>query len=553
MTSLLARLALASLVLAAAPLAGAQVPHLERGFDPALQFVVPEAVNEDGTVVAGLAVAALNTGPSAAFRWTPAEGIGFLTPPAPWTVRSVVDLSRSGDTLVGALSSPGGTSTAFTWTPSAGFVPVAAITARNYSFLNVFGVSDDGSVIYADAATPGDMIRSIVWSAAGGLRTIGAQSVDPVRARVMNDDGSVVAGVAGPGAAVAGASLFRWTEASGLRIFPVPTGATSLLVSDIDAAGETIVGTLNDSMNRSRAFRWTEAAGFEVLPSGGFGRAEGVLISRSGDTIVGRWRPALLAGGPPTSPAFWLRAGQPPVAIPPLPGGDIVTPVAIDDTGDTVLCNVSPAVSPSTYVPIAFAWTPSGGPVPLLGRNVDHLTMGRRLSANGQHAVGEAIPILGVFSAYELSWDLGMPTGRQVGTRYGTPTPGSTGVGARIFAQGSALRAANDFALTLVDAPPESFVLFLNGTTRAFQPNLAGGLGTLLIGGGIGRFVGPGQLRPTGAVGTLSMRIDLAALPRPGGAVAVASGDTYRFQAWFRDVDQGPTSNLSDAVEVTFR
>ena len=33
----------------------------------------------------------------------------------------------------------------------------------------------------------------------------------------------------------------------------------------------------------------------------------------------------------------------------------------------------------------------------------------------------------------------------------------------------------------------------------------------------------------------------------------VLPGDTWNFQAWFRDMNPGPTSNFTDGVAVTFR
>ena len=41
-------------------------------------------------------------------------------------------------------------------------------------------------------------------------------------------------------------------------------------------------------------------------------------------------------------------------------------------------------------------------------------------------------------------------------------------------------------------------------------------------------------------------------LAHPPGGVTVGSGETWNFQCWFRDQNPGPTSNLSDAVSLTF-
>jgi hypothetical protein len=43
-------------------------------------------------------------------------------------------------------------------------------------------------------------------------------------------------------------------------------------------------------------------------------------------------------------------------------------------------------------------------------------------------------------------------------------------------------------------------------------------------------------------------------IPQSGGFVAALVGDTWSFQAWYRDSAGGqPTSNLTDGLEVLFR
>ncbi|HJM56969.1 MAG TPA: hypothetical protein QF446_06535, partial [Planctomycetota bacterium] len=56
-----------------------------------------------------------------------------------------------------------------------------------------------------------------------------------------------------------------------------------------------------------------------------------------------------------------------------------------------------------------------------------------------------------------------------------------------------------------------------------------------------------GRLLKSGNSGSFSFRPDLTNLP---GGVLVQSGETWHFQAWYRD---GTTSNLSDGITVMFR
>ena len=81
--------------------------------------------------------------------------------------------------------------------------------------------------------------------------------------------------------------------------------------------------------------------------------------------------------------------------------------------------------------------------------------------------------------------------------------------------------------------------------------NAGGSFGNLCLAGTPGRF--QQQIQNSGAGGTFSIPVDLAAIPQPTGTIAVVAGDTYFFQAWFRDVQGGQAgSNFTDGFEITF-
>ena len=80
-----------------------------------------------------------------------------------------------------------------------------------------------------------------------------------------------------------------------------------------------------------------------------------------------------------------------------------------------------------------------------------------------------------------------------------------------------------------------------------------GSQGNLCLAGPIGRFVGPGQILASGTTGSFTLMLDLNQLPTPTGLVSALPGDTWFFQAWFRDMGAtGATSNFSDGVAVDF-
>ena len=112
--------------------------------------------------------------------------------------------------------------------------------------------------------------------------------------------------------------------------------------------------------------------------------------------------------------------------------------------------------------------------------------------------------------------------------------------------------ADNDVLLVAEDLPPGQFGMFVTSQTQGFTPGLGGGPGTLCLGGALGRFTG--SLSASTSGGELQYAIDLGAVPQGAAAVAVVPGDTWSFQAWYRDVVAGsPSSNLTDGLQVTFQ
>jgi len=156
-------------------------------------------------------------------------------------------------------------------------------------------------------------------------------------------------------------------------------------------------------------------------------------------------------------------------------------------------------------------------------------------------------------------WDVGLDNARitygsGLGVSYcGPAVPNSTGSSAELVADGSAVAASNDVTLTARVLPLNSFGYFLTSRTQGFVMNPGGSQGNLCLGGSIGRYVGPGQVQNSGAQGAFALALDLTQHPTPSGPVAVVAGETWNFQAWFRDSIGGvATSNLTDGLQVQF-
>ncbi len=130
-----------------------------------------------------------------------------------------------------------------------------------------------------------------------------------------------------------------------------------------------------------------------------------------------------------------------------------------------------------------------------------------------------------------------------------TSAANSSGASAIMDASGSATVADNDLTLEARQLTTFQCGYFLVSQTQAFIQNPGGSQGNLCLGGTIGRYAQ--DVKNSDIVGAFSLTIDLTTLPAPLN-VAVMPGDTWNFQAWFRDDNPGPTSNFTDGLSVQF-
>lgn len=78
--------------------------------------------------------------------------------------------------------------------------------------------------------------------------------------------------------------------------------------------------------------------------------------------------------------------------------------------------------------------------------------------------------------------------------------------------------------------------------------------GVLCVGGQIGRYSGPGQIKNSGATGSFSLLLNLNQIPTPTGFVVAVVGQTRYFQTWHRDsVGGAAVSNFTNGLNVTFQ
>ncbi len=128
----------------------------------------------------------------------------------------------------------------------------------------------------------------------------------------------------------------------------------------------------------------------------------------------------------------------------------------------------------------------------------------------------------------------------------------SSGTPASISADGDGDVTANDLVLTATGMPFNQFGYFLASQGQDLIAFPGGSQGILCLGGGsqIARFVD--QIQTTGTTGEFQIPVDLTSMPQTP-VVAVQMGETWNFQAWFRDINPGNTSNFTNGVSITFQ
>ncbi|MEM9800246.1 MAG: hypothetical protein AAGA20_07970 [Planctomycetota bacterium] len=128
--------------------------------------------------------------------------------------------------------------------------------------------------------------------------------------------------------------------------------------------------------------------------------------------------------------------------------------------------------------------------------------------------------------------------------------PNSSSLPATLRAQGSVDVSDDDVLLIAESLPTSTVGYFLASRDSGLVVSPGGSAGVLCLGGSIGRYAG--NVLSSGASGSFQFRIALANLPQPSGSVAAMAGETWRFQAWFRDFALVSTSNFTHALAITF-
>lgn len=513
--------ALATLSLAAAVGASPQVEEL--GF--------PQGVRSRATAVSadGSTAIVWSGGYS---RWTEAGGLEPYSVPSGAVVR-VTSLSHDGSKASGTVDD-----VPTIWDSS--LTPFYIdVSGTGFSEARDVAISGDGSTVVGTLMASNTDWHAFRWTASTGVVDIHAAYYDRSFGLSLSFDGTTVMGF-GRRTGNLRPTSFIWTQSTGAQEVMVPTQSgtflTQLRADGQLAAGYAVTGTSRDLI------RWSPATGPVIVASDTGGSGYPFHVSADCTTI---------AGSKLGSAFVWTEAA----GYTPLTGPNSVT--FRDVNGDGSLLVGSRLVSPGAITDrVPFIWPVMNGTVDPLDREDLALagagtTEPDLISDDGSVIFGyvrRPIALNGLERA--LLWRADATIGQ---TYCGPARPNSASpAGARISLSGSNTLEVGELVLRATDMPPQTFGFFVASPMQQITPQPGGSQGVLCLGGGIGRFVEPGQLQNSGPTGSFSLTVDPNAIPTPTARVQPAFGETWNFQAWFRDSNPGSTSNFTDAATIAF-
>ena len=490
-------------------------------------------VSDDGSVVAGYAESQ-NAGRGA--RWT--ESTGMQTLPLDTLFNSDVSaMSSDGSVLAGS----GWSSSTFTnlrpvlWNGLGAPQDLGDLGAPNWA--GVTCLSSDGTTAAGFSKLPNGNFTAVRWVIGSGIEALGTLGGVRSSSEAINSDGSVVVGFERmPNFDFAS---FRWSAASGV-VNITPTYPTSFAY-DVSADGSVVVGTAKPtSGSASSAYRWTAATGPVLL---GPARVNLLLdfpmVSADGSTVA--WSNEIETIDPQSGASNYVYEGYRwtaatgTVALP----ADFV-PAAISADGSVI----GGHINLNTVAHPAY-WSEVSGLVLLedFGSNFSFVT---DVSTDGQWFTGR----IGPLGRRAARWN----RDEEIGQRYcGPVTPNSTGQPAVAIATGTNRSNAGTTVLLASALPASSFGYFLVSPMQGDVFPVNQSQGRLCLGGAIGRFNGSGQIFNSGSMGEFAFTIPTQAIATPNSPVPALPGQSWNFQAWYRDIHPNQTSNFTNGVRVTFQ
>ncbi len=478
------------------------------------------------------------------------------------------------------------------------FVPLGDVP-DSVGISRLHHLSADGTQGYGESHFPGNQFVANEWGADRGVELVGSSLGTPANVGVNGMDGTgsrVIGTLPMAGSSSAG---FLWDATTGIQFLGDLLGGDSSTPLGISQDGTVVVGMSPSSRLDSEAFVWIEGEGMVGLGAGGPLRSyqnstAARIVSGDGSTVLGQsisangieiflwteagglqriggsdsnyalkapvaisWDGSIIAGRDADgAPVLWSAQGV--TALGTVDGHVGSAPWAMDGAGTVV---VGTAATGDNCVGIEpWIWTADLGTLVLkdylaargaVGLEDWCLVVPSAVSFDGNVITGNGFDPEGESRGWIAYLDA--PPGLNLGESICSPAvSNSSGVPASILTAGSRLVENNATTLHVNGLPTDQAGFFLNGSNSAFVPMAGGSQGNLCLGGAVGRYSRAGEVQDSGAFGAIGLTIDLTDSPGAMGPFAILAGQSYFFQAWYRDVNPAATSNFSDAVGVDF-
>lgn len=461
---------------------------------------------------ASLALVALAS-PSAAQCWTELD-LGS------YAMGLAYDISADGSTVVGLVRNQFGTidRDACAWVDDEPIRILPSLSSSDVRSI-AYDVSWDGSVIVGVSQDAAGNDRPVVWNSFGAPidLLVGAPVTQPRGyANAVSADGSTVVGRVADGFSEL---AFRWTQATGFEVIPLPPGTGSGQALAVSSDGQVVFGNaFPGPASCCRPFMWSSATGAVDLSPPGTTYLSELAASDDGSTVY-----LSTKGG-------WVRwrasTGHVPVQAP--------GPIRVTNRDGSVWGGSGLRI-----------WSESTGPQQIFDGATffDELN---GISDDGSFSGTYRLPGSNLTRA--IRWQ-----GSAVGGSFCITPPGVPGCGGRVFLEGSDDIASGNLVLRARDLPAGVFAAFLASRGIGTAPLPGGTLTTPCLAAPVTLFDGPGQVMRASAAGEVSLQLDLAALPGAAGATPALPGATWTFQLWHRAPAAAGGSSYTDAVAVTFR
>jgi len=137
-----------------------------------------------------------------------------------------------------------------------------------------------------------------------------------------------------------------------------------------------------------------------------------------------------------------------------------------------------------------------------------------------------------------------------IGDNYcGPAEQNSTGDWGRLNAVGFPDVSDNDVRLRVSRMPANQFGMILASQSQGFSPGVAGSQGNLCLSGTVLRL--DDYVFTTSSSGFTEVQVDITDFPPPYNG-SVLAGQTWNFQAWYRDGNPQVTTNFTNGTSITF-